>query len=486
MQLQSRSLSRSVFAALWLGCFALVLTGCDSGGSSDSADSESFDVTVKNVGSPSPILKSGAFTPDDVINNNDNVPPLEPGEAFQFSFTAGPDEIPGSGMKLSVASMFVQSNDAYYAFEPGGISLFDDSGTPIGQSSPTNVTGDLNLYDAGTEEDQEPGTGADQAPRQSDFGVGTDENGVIARITENSNGTLEDDGFTYPAVSNSVEMTVSSEPDADGGYKFTVTIENVGSGDQVNGEPLLLSPGSYAVHWNETPSGDAVTFPGHAPGDEATDGIERIAEDGHPAGADGVSGSHVEALGEKTGVTVPLSPGAVAVHSDEASLFSTGSAASAGIETVAEDGMPGELKSMLDGNEEVSATGTFGEAPLAPGQSASVSVEATPGDRLSLATMYVQSNDLFYAFPSDGIELFEDDDTPISGDVTSRIRLYDAGTEGDQEPGVGLDQAPRQSDVNTGPDGEGAVAQVDGSDDGFSYPSAGTIIEVTIDPPSTQ
>lgn len=486
------TLSRLVFAALWIGSAALVLTGCDSSGNS-APDPETFEVTIENVGSGFPILKSGAFTPDDVINDNNNVPPLEPGEAFQFSFTAGPNEIPGAGMRLSFASMFVQSNDAYYAFEPGGLPLFDDSGTPIGMNSPADVTGSVHLFDAGTEVDQEPGTGADQAPRQDGFGAGDDEDGTVTRIQENDNGVLEDDGFTYPAVAEGIEMTVRSEKHEDGGYQFTVTIDNVSdeTGATVNGAPIVLSPGSYAVHWAQTPSGDPVTYPGHAPGSEASDGIERIAEDGRPAGADGVSGNHVAALGELTGVTVPLSPGAFAVHSDEATFFETGEAASAGIESIAEDGRPGELASTLSGLDAVRTARAFNTpdgadqpGPLAPGNSYSFSVEAVPGDRLSFATMYIQSNDLFYAFGPDGLALFDEDDAPVGGDVTSQVMLYDAGTEGDQEPGVGLDQAPRQSDLDTGPSGGGTVTQVNGSNDGFSYPEVGTIIRVTIKPPS--
>jgi hypothetical protein len=69
--------------------------------------------------------------------------------------------------------------------------------------------------------------------------------------------------------------------------------------------------------------------------------------------------------------------------------------------------------------------------------------------------------------------------------VTEQIMLYDAGTEGDQEPGVGLDQAPRQSGLNTGPSGEGAIARVDGENEGYRYPARSDIVRVTITPPST-
>ena len=41
--------------------------------------------------------------------------------------------------------------------------------------------------------------------------------------------------------------------------------------------------------------------------------------------------------------------------------------------------------------------------------------------------------------------------------MTSKYNLYDAGTEKDQEPGIGPDQAPRQKAPNTGEDEHGVV-----------------------------
>jgi hypothetical protein len=290
-------------------------------------------------------------------------------------------------------------------------------------------------------------------------------------------------------VNKGVEVTVESTKDSDGGIKFTVTIENVGdeTSTTVNGAPIVLSPGSFAVHFNQTPGGTDVTYPGHTPGSSASEDIERIAEDGKPAGASGVSGNHLATLNGKTGVTVPFSPGAYAVHSDEVSFFQTGSSASDGIEDIAEDGKPSELVSTLKDSDGIKSVGAFNtpegsdsKGPLTPGNSYTFSVDAEPGDRLSLATMYIQSNDLFYAFESDGLSLFDSDDNPISGEQT--VMLYDAGTEADQEPGVGLDQAPRQSSLNTGTDEGGTVTQVNGSNDGFSYPSTSSIIEVTVTP----
>jgi len=44
-----------------------------------------------------------------------------PGGSYQFNFTANPGE------KLSLATMFVQSNDLFYAPNGMGINLFDAS-----------------------------------------------------------------------------------------------------------------------------------------------------------------------------------------------------------------------------------------------------------------------------------------------------------------------------------------------------------------------
>ena len=47
-----------------------------------------------------------------------------------------------------------------------------------------------------------------------------------------------------------------------------------------------------------------------------------------------------------------------------------------------------------------------------------------------------ESNDWFYAFDTDGIHLF-DGNKPISGDFTSKVILYDVGSEKDEEIGIG-------------------------------------------------
>jgi len=90
----------------------------------------------------------------------------------------------------------------------------------------------------------------------------------------------------------------------------------------------------------------------------------------------------------------------------------------------------------------------------------------------------VQSNDLFFAPGEPGIDLFPGG-TAVNGDITGMILLWDAGTEGNERPGVGLFQAPRQPGPDTGTTENGDVRQVD---DGYSYGAVDARIRVTITP----
>ena len=100
------------------------------------------------------------------------------------------------------------------------------------------------------------------------------------------------------------------------------------------------------------------------------------------------------------------------------------------------------------------ASGTVPSGLLMPGQEESFSFEAGKGSYLSFATMYVQSNDLFYAFDETGLALYDADGNPVTGDVTASIDLWDAGTEVNEEPGVGANQPPRQGMGDAGTSGD--------------------------------
>jgi hypothetical protein len=95
---------------------------------------------------------------------------------------------------------------------------------------------------------------------------------------------------------------------------------------------------------------------------------------------------------------------------------------------------------------------------------------------LNLITMFGQSNDLFYA-PTHAIALFDEKGNPVTGDITSSFELWDAGTEVNQEPGIGADQGPRQKMKNTGAAENGTVRLVN---DGFVYPNTKDVLRITI------
>lgn len=202
-----------------------------------------------------------------------------------------------------------------------------------------------------------------------------------------------------------------------------------------------------------------------------------------------VSTANTLMTSQGTKLAIPLSPGVWAVHAQDGPLFNEGRLdRGKGLEALAEDGNPALLAAALQGQPGIVSSGLFNTpagatAPgaLGPGQAYEFTVTAKPGMRLSLATMFVQSNDLFYAPGERGLPLFDVSGKPIQGDVTNRIQLWDAGTEKNQEPGLGPDQAPRQPGPNIGTSESNPVGPVN---DGFTYPDVSAVIRVTIVPKS--
>lgn len=179
-----------------------------------------------------------------------------------------------------------------------------------------------------------------------------------------------------------------------------------------------------------------------------------------------------------------LSPGMFVVSEREMPLFKLGKKAGKGVEAQAEDGNPGiladELKTVVGSvNMGVFNTplGASGPAPILPGGAYEFEFTASEGMRFTLAAMYGQSNDLFYA-PAKSIKLFNGGQ-PLSGDITDKFLLWDAGTEVNEEPGTGVDQAPRQKGPNTGASENGVIKYVN---DGFKYPDTKSVLRVTITP----
>ena len=195
-----------------------------------------------------------------------------------------------------------------------------------------------------------------------------------------------------------------------------------------------------------------------------------------------------DAFTATTGVkwSLAFSPGTAVVHSEKAPIFTAGKKdRGQGLEAQSEDGDPSMLAKSLAGGKGIKSVAVFNTpvgasapGPITPGAAYEVTISAMPGDRLSMTLMMGQSNDWFYASAESGIELFKDGKA-ISGDISSRIILWDAGTEVDQEAGIGSDQGPRQKGPNTGKAENGVVHKIQ---DGKTYSKASAVMRVTITP----
>ena len=181
--------------------------------------------------------------------------------------------------------------------------------------------------------------------------------------------------------------------------------------------------------------------------------------------------SNPEGMTASNGAKFPfaLSPGMFVLSDKSAALFTEGKAAREnGLEMQAEDGDPSGLVSSLMTMHHASILhgvfntplGAMAAGPIRPGDSFEFTVTAVPGMKLFMTQMFGQSNDWFYAPGANGIALFDSKDKPVSGDITDQFYLWDAGTEKDEEIGIGPNQGPRQKGMNTGDAERGFVHRV--------------------------
>ncbi|WP_339704341.1 spondin domain-containing protein [uncultured Kriegella sp.] len=457
----------------------------DTESSTDNTEMEvaaqaDFMLTIENVVTPKPIFQSGVFA---VPVGGSDPAPLFPGDAYEFEIDAGPVVLPGDGgTRLSFVTMFVQSNDLFYAPGEEGIRLYNEDGSSICANGPVDVTDQIELWDAGTEVNERTG-GPNQKPQQSPEAAdqGENEYGVVTKITNNSCSY----GNVLPENEEVIQVTIENI----GPAKFKVRIINVSNGTTIavpaQGEDtraaVPLSPGVYAVHTAPAPffvEGEAASEAGLI---ASSDGLENIAEDGFP-----------EALlmdaQEATGLIVPLSPGVWATHVTNVQPFYQIDTPDfgEGLQAIAEDGIPSLLVDALAVKEGINAfaafdtpVGTSGPGAIGPGGSYQFEFSAKDGEHLSFTTMFVQSNDWFYSFPPDGLALFENG-TPIDGDLTEYVYLYDAGTEADEYPGAGLFQVIRQSGPDSGADDPNANVRLASVAELEHIPDNARVIKVSI------
>jgi hypothetical protein len=164
-----------------------------------------------------------------------------------------------------------------------------------------------------------------------------------------------------------------------------------------------------------------------------------------------------------------LSPGMFVLSEKSAALFTEGKPARPnGLEMQAEDGDPSGLVTSLMAMHHSSnlhgvfntPVGVMAAGPIRPGDSYEFTLTVARGMKLFITQMFGQSNDWFYAPGANGIALFDTRGNPVSGDITDQFYLWDAGTEKDEEIGIGPNQGPRQKGTNTGEDEKGVVHRV--------------------------
>lgn len=429
----------------------MALTGGIVAQAQDTMKTVNFTVRIENVSGSNTSMYSSVGI-DGVPVGATARAAAKPGESFEFIIKAKP------GDHLSFASMYGQSNDTFVGTNEAGIALYDDSGKAISG----DVSDQVSLWDAGTEVNEPLGKGPNQGPRQPSPDAGTVENGTVQPTAF---------GGEWPAsVADLTKVTLTPQS----GDQILVHFENLTTNAPV---PSPFSPLAYVVH---TADQTGVFF---KTGEKDRGlGLERIAESGNPEDlAAAVAGGAM--------MNVGLSPGVFVIHSAEqaAPIFKTGEKdRGQGLEAQAEDGNPttlGESLSKLGFKQ----TGIFNTAvgaskpgALMPGQAFEFTFAASPGDYLSYAEMFGQSNDLFFGTDENGIALFSAKGTPIAGTFTGAIQLWDTGTEVNQEPFKGADQAPRQAAPNTGAAENGVVQHIYSVTDGFTYPSVESSLKLTI------
>ncbi|MCR9159373.1 MAG: spondin domain-containing protein [bacterium] len=341
----------------------------------EDGDPSALATDIEGIGAG--IIQSGVF---DTPTGGAMAAPIMPGESYEIAFTAQPES------RLGLASMMVGSNDVIWATGPAGISLYTGDGSPIDRE----ITGDLNLFDAGTEANQPPAGGLYQPPGMLGADVGPEESGVISERNESTRHIVG----ARRLLDIDAEIVLTKDMMAVEGVMFTFT--NIS--DDTGGFLTPLSPITWALH------DDSVSL--ITPGGNADDlaGLEALAEDGDGstlettlgalAGIDqnGIAGEAPLAPGESVSFMVTPNPGS------EILSFAT---------------------MVVESNDAVIAVEPQGVPLLAENE----------------------DGDLVYRNP----------DT-VANELRDLMEVWDIGTEANQTPGAGADTASLQDAANTGED----------------------------------
>ena len=222
-----------------------------------------------------------------------------------------------------------------------------------------------------------------------------------------------------------------------------------------------VTRGAWFVHHLEDPFAD----------EDFRAALAKLAE-----GSDGDSVSWVEA---NSGLTSVFGPGVFVVHEPDQEPFFTLDEPDRGegLEDLAEDGNPLPLGNALQDLGDFAFVSVYGPgdvaqgySPIEPGGVSDFGVDVAEGQVVSVAFMFSQSNDAFLAATFDPFT--------AAAELTPEFLLHDAGTEANQEPGVGDDQGPRQVEADSGEADPDDTVRLLG--DGFAYPTVPDFLRVTL------
>ena len=391
--------------------------------------------------------------------------PLAPGDTRTVSFYATSTD--ALTQNLSFASMVIPSNDAFIGNDdPMLIDLFDANGDLIQRvgTGAFVVTGD-DVMDAGTEvNDEIPANTA--ALAQAAPNTGDTEGGVIGQhpgfmgsdrlggaignvLTAIPNGDFTDGNPDVASIQ--IGTTLDGDDVLDGGEGDDTLFGNEGDDTMMGGAGNDTMMGGV---------GDDTMMGGFGD-DELHGGV----------GNDTLMGGgqiEVTVTNLQTTDGSLLTPVFLATTNGVYDFFDTGSAASASLESLAEDGdTTARIAAALASGGVGEATSTTG-GPLAPGETRTVSFYATSTDTLtqflSFASMVIPSNDAFIGNDNPAqLDLFD-----VNGNLIQRVGtgaffvtghdVLDAGTEvNDEIPAntAGLAQAA----PNTGTTEAGTIGQ---------------------------
>ena len=399
--------------------------------------------------------------------------PIAPGAMTSRTLHVDSDDV-GSGY-FSFASMVIASNDAFVASPGNPLTnpLFDADGNFLGPLTIERFGSDV--LDAGTEVNTEEDAAF---LNQTAPDTGTDENGVVtSHVGFNGSIGNPNGGPINILGGTSAAGTVFDVTEADftrdngGAQLLQITIDRAAGNDTIDG-----GEGDDIIDGG---AGDDVLI-GGVGNDTVTGGTGNdILRGDSDSDGEALTVTVTNTLGEGGTFLTPLWFG---IHDGSFDLYTRGEAASEGLERVAEDGTVGtiadEFVAAVNG---AGAAGVLNDAgPIAPGATTSRTLfvdtdDVGPG-YFSFASMVIASNDAFVASSGNPLTnpLFDADGNFLGPLTIERFGrdVLDAGTEVNTEEDAAF---LNQTAPDTGTDENGVVTSHIGFNGSVGNPNGGPV-----------